>query len=124
MNKDAKKYYRDIKSVIPSGGHQEKRLIKDYKIRITELNEMKPDITYDELQQTFGTPIDIVTEYYEGADTVYIMQKIRTTRIIRFCIYCILILTLAGFAISASINIRLYHEIHQGIVTHEKTIIK
>ena len=85
---------------------------------------MKPDITYDELQQTFGTPIDIVTEYYEGADTVYIMQKIRTTRIIRFCIYCILILTLAGFAISASINIRLYHEIHQGIVTHEKTIIK
>ena len=124
MNKDAKKYYRDIKSVIPSGGHQEKRLIKDYKIRITELNEMKPDITYDELQQTFGTPIAIVTEYYEGADTGYIMQKIRTTRIIRFCIYCILILTLAGFAISASINIRLYHEIHQGIVTHEKTIIK
>ena len=42
MNKDAKKYYRDIKSVIPSGGHQEKRLIKDYKIRITELNEMNP----------------------------------------------------------------------------------
>ncbi|MFG6329885.1 MAG: hypothetical protein K1W06_10530 [Lachnospiraceae bacterium] len=124
MNKNCKKYYRDIKSVIPSGGQQERRLIKDYKIRITELNEMKPDITYDELQQNFGTPIDIVTEYYEGADTGYIMQKIHITRIMRFCIYFILIFTLAGFTISASINIRLYQEIHQGIVTHEKTIIK
>ncbi len=124
MNKNCKKYYRDIKSVIPSGGQQERRLIKDYKIRITELNEMKPDITYDELQQNFGTPIDIVTGYYEGADTGYIMQKIHITRIMRFCIYFILIFTLAGFTISASINIRLYQEIHQGIVTHEKTIIK
>ena len=59
-----------------------------------------------------------------GADTGYIMQKIHITRIMRFCIYFILIFTLAGFTISASINIRLYQEIHQGIVTHEKTIIK
>ncbi|MCX4326623.1 MAG: DUF6120 family protein [Lachnospiraceae bacterium] len=124
MNKNSKKYYRDIKSVIPSRGRQEKRLIKDYKIRITELNEIKPDITYDELQQNFGTPVDIVTGYYEGADTGYIMQKIRTTRIIRFCIYCILIFTLAGFTISAGTNIKLYKEIHNSIITHEKIIIE
>lgn len=124
MNKNSRKYYRDIKSVIPSGGRQERQLIKDYKIRITELNEINPDITYDELQQSLGTPVDIIAGYYEGADTGYIMQKIRTTRIIRFCIYCILIFTLASFTISASINIRLYQEIHRGIITYEKTIIK
>lgn len=124
MNKHSKKYYKDIKAVIPSGGKQEKRLIRDYKMRIMELNEIKPDITYDELQQNFGTPVNIVTEYYEGADTGYIMKKIRTTKTIRFCIYCILMFTLAGFTISAGINIKLYQEIHLGIVTHEKTIIK
>ena len=124
MNKNSKKYYRDIKSVIPSVGKQEKRLIKDYKLRIMELNEINPGITYDELLQNLGSPVNVITEYYEGADTGYIMKKIRTTKIIHFCLYCILFLTLTGFTISVSINIRLYQEIHQGIVTHEKTIIK
>lgn len=124
MNKNSKKYYRDIKAVIPSVGKQEKRLIKDYKLRIMELNEINPGITYDELLQNLGSPVNVITEYYEGADAGYIMKKIRTTKIIRFCLYCILFLTLTGFIISVSINIRLYQEIHQGIVTHEKTIIK
>ena len=124
MNKNSKKYYRDIKAVIPSVGKQEKRLIKDYKLRIMELNEINPGITYDKLLQNLGSPVNVITEYYEGADTGYIMKKIRTTKIIRFCLYCILFLTLTGFIISVSINIRLYQEIHQGIVTHEKTIIK
>ncbi len=124
MNKYSKKYYRDIKAVIPSGGNQENRLIQNYKIRIMELNELKSDISYDELQQNLGTPANIATEYYEGADTEYIIKKIRTTRIIRFCIYCILFLALTGFTVSVGINIKLYQEIHQGIVTHERTIIK
>ena len=96
MNKDSKRYYKDIKSVFPSRGQQEKRLIRDCKMRIIELGKLKPDITYDELQQHLGIPTDIVIQYYEGA----------------------------GFSISAGINIRLYQEIHQGVITHEKTIIK
>jgi len=124
MNKHSKKYFKDIKAIIPSRGKQEKRLIIDYKKRIIELNEIQPDITYDELQQNLGAPVDIVTEYYEGADTEYIMRQIRTTKTIRFCIYCILVLTLLGFLISAGANIKLYHEIHDRIITHEKIIIQ
>lgn len=124
MNKDSKRYYKDIKSVFPSRGQQEKRLIRDCKMRIIELGKLKPDITYDELQQHLGIPTDIVIQYYEGADIEYIMQNIHTARMIRFCIYCILIFILTGFSISAGINIRLYQEIHQGVITHEKTIIK
>lgn len=60
-------------------------------------------VNYDELQQSLGTPANIATEYYEGADTEYIIKKICTTRIIRFCIYCILFLTLAGFTVSVGI---------------------
>lgn len=76
MNKNSKKYYRDIKAVIPSVGKQEKRLIKDYKLRIMELNEINPGITYDELLQNLGSPVNVITEYYEGADTGYIMKKL------------------------------------------------
>lgn len=124
MNRNSKKYFRDIKTMIPSKGAQEKRLVRDYKTRIAELNEKNPNITYDELQQTLGTPVDIITSYYEGADTDYIIKSVRTTRIIRIGICCMLILTLSAFAVSAGINVRLYQDIHQGIVTHEKIVIE
>lgn len=124
MNKYAKKYYKDIKAVIPPGGEQEKRLICDYKLRILELNETNPHITYDELQQSLGTPDNIVTTYYEGADTEYIMKRVRATHTVRFCVCCMLILSLSAFAVSAGVNMRLYQEIHHGIITHEKVMIE
>ena len=72
MHKDSKRYYKDIKSVFPSRGQQEKRLIRDCKMRIIELGKLKPDITYDELQQHLGIPTDIVIQYYEGYIRKYI----------------------------------------------------
>lgn len=124
MNRHSKKYYKAIKAIIPSKGKQERRLIKDYKTRIIELNELQPDITYSELQEKLGTPVDIVTEYYDGADVEYIMKQIRTAKIIRFCIYCILTLALASAAVSVGVNIKLYQEIHGHSITHEKIIIE
>lgn len=124
MNQDSKQYFRDMKAMIPSRGKQERRLVRDYKTRILELNEKYPDITYEALQQTLGTPVDIITSYYEGADTDYIIKSVRTTRIIRIGICCMLILTLSAFAVSAGVNVKLYQEIHQGIITHEKIVIE
>ena len=110
MNQQSKRYYKDIKAIITSRGTQEKRLIKDYKLRILELNETKPDISYEELKEILGSPIDIITEYYEGADTEYIMKQLRITNAIRLSICCILVLTLIGFAISVGVNIKLYQD--------------
>lgn len=124
MNRYSKKYFRDIKAMMPFKGKQERRLVRDYKTRILELNEKNPDITYDELQETLGTPVDMITLYYEGADTDYIIKSVRTSHIIRIGICCMLVLTLAAFAVSASLNMRLYQEIHHGIVTHEKIVIE
>ncbi len=37
MNRIAKKYYRDLKLMIPIRGKQEKRLLQDVKLRLEEL---------------------------------------------------------------------------------------
>ncbi len=124
MNQDSKQYFRDMKAMIPSRGKQERRLVRDYKTRILELNEKYPDITYEALQQALGTPADMIASFYESADTEYIIKSVRTAHMIRFCICCMLIFTLSALAVSAGVNVRLYQEIHHGIVTHEKIIIE
>ena len=64
MNKIGKQYYREIKTIFPSKGKNERRLLKRYKSRITELCDANPDITYDAILQELGTPIDVITDYY------------------------------------------------------------
>ena len=123
MNKQSKRYYKDVKAMIPAMGRQEKRLLEDYKARIMELNESRPDISYEELQHTLGSPVDIISEYYEGADTDYIIRQVRNTQFIRYCIFCILVLILVGFSISVGINIKLYHDVQNVSVTRESTTL-
>ena len=47
MNKESRRYYGDIKSLIPSRGKYEKDLLKNYKQQIQELNISNSNITYN-----------------------------------------------------------------------------
>ena len=124
LNKDSKKYFREIKTIIPSRGKYEKRLLNTYKERISELNESRPDITYDELQKILGKPVEIINDYYENVDTVYLMKRLRTTKLVRMFLYVILFIALIGFALSVGINIKMYHDINSVIVNQKEIIIE
>lgn len=85
MNKESRRYYGDIKSLIPSRGKYEKELLKNYKQQIQELNISNSNITYNELQDIIGHPKDIVSSYYEYVDTDYLIKRLRASRNIRLC---------------------------------------
>ena len=124
LNKDSKKYFREIKTIIPSRGTYEKRLLNTYKERISELHESRPDITYEELQKILGKPVEIINDYYENVDTVYLMKRLRTTKLVRMFLYVILFITLIGFALSVGINIQMYYAINNTIVNQKEIIIE
>lgn len=123
-NRDSRKYFREIKAIIPSRGKYEKRLLNTYKERISELNDTKPDITYDELQKNLGNPIEIINDYYENVDTDYLIKRLRTTKLVRIFLYVILFIVLIGFALSVRINIEMYHNVDNAIVHQEEIIIE
>lgn len=124
MNRNSKKYYREIKTLIPSRGKYEKRLLKNYKERILELNKIQSDITYEELQKNLGTPTEIIHAYYENVDTTYLIKRLQITQTVRTCVYCILFVLLFSFCISLGLNLKTYHQASDSIITHEQTIIK
>lgn len=124
MNKSGKQYYREIKTIFPSKGKNERRLLKRYKSRITELCDTTPDITYDAILQELGTPIDVITDYYENVETEYLMKRLQTTKLIRHVIYIMLIVTLLLLIVSIAFNYKLYIDATHAIPTIQETIIK
>lgn len=124
MNKTSKKYYKNIKALIPCRGKYERTLLKNYKSQIMQFNKQKTDLEYCDLEERFGTTESIINAYYETVNTDKLIKKLQIAKLIRFGIYIILFLTLIGFSFSVWLNIKTYHDINSAIITHEKIIIK
>ena len=88
--KDSKKYFKDINKLFPVHSYKEKKYLNDLKEQIDEYD----DLSYHELEEQFGTPIDIVVAYYETIDTKYILKKIKIKHIISTI--CVLIMLLVA----------------------------
>lgn len=86
LDKEAKKYYKNIKKLFPLNGKNEKIFLLNLQEQIKEFCEDKTVITYDELIEEFGTPIDIVITYYQSIDSDYILKKINTKKIVKICL--------------------------------------
>ena len=91
--KDSKKYFKDINKLFPIHSTKEKKYLHDLKEQIDEYDEL----SYHELEEQFGTPIDIVVAYYETIDTKYILKKIRLKHIIStICVLILLLITITS----------------------------
>ena len=124
MNKNGKQYYREIKTIFPSMGKNERRLLKRYKVRITELCDANSNISYASIIKELGTPIDVITDYYENVETEYLMKRLQPTKLIRRLIYIMLIITLILLVVSIAFNYKLYIDATQAIPAMQETIIR
>ena len=102
-------YYRKLKTLIPIKGKYEKDFLNTILQNLESICSEQPAITYHELCNRIGTPKDIIIEYYENADTEYIIQKLRISSIIR----CIVISILLIAVVVASIELYSFHKLYK-----------
>lgn len=98
MNKDSKKYIRDLKLFLPIHSKKEKQLFSDIKSRLEELTADSLEVTYEQICDELGAPQEVVSEYFFNSDTEYLVKKLRFTQYIRrvFLIVVIAILIVTG----------------------------
>ena len=77
LTKGGSTYYRKLKILIPIKGKYEKDFLNTIFQNLESICSEQPGITYNELCTRIGTPKDIIIEYYENADTEYVIQKLR-----------------------------------------------
>lgn len=121
MNKAAKKYYRNLKLLMPIHGKHEKQLLNDIRLRLFELSETSSHLTYEQICKEMGNPQEFVAEYFSNSDSEYIIRKLRVSRYIRSLIICAIVVLLVITGIRSYYLHKLYLEVQDTIVT-EKTI--
>ena len=63
-----KKYIRRYKNCFPVYGKEEQQFLKRLRHQMEEYAQENPDVTYQQLEEWFGTPIDIVKSYYDSLE--------------------------------------------------------
>lgn len=118
--KDRNKYYRDVKKLFPVNGKKEKDYLKNIKEQIDEYD----DYTYEQLEQTFGTPIEVVTSYYQTINSAYLLKRINLKRIVNIAISIMIVLSITLWGFEMYRLNQLYEEVKTQIHGHYEEIIE
>lgn len=109
MNKISKKFYKDVYNLFPIHKKKEKNYLSKLKTQIEECESS----SYEELENLFGTPIDIVKAYYDTIDSQYLIKAVQMKKIIRYT--CV---TLITFALCISLwMIHIYNQAYNDFQT-------
>lgn len=123
MTKEAKRYYKEVKTLIPSKGKYEKSLLSGIGMRILELEGSPDDLTYDDFCNIIGTPQDVIFNYYETVDINYLIDRLRTTKIVRMCAYIALVVIIMCSTIFVGFSHTAYDKSTSEIVQEHNTRI-
>lgn len=87
MNRELKRYYRDILHLLPGNVKQKKQLMETLWESVSAYIEENPQVTIQEVQAHFGTPQQIAAAYLEEMSTPEVIKKIKTRKTV-ICIIC------------------------------------
>lgn len=124
MNQSARKYFKEIKLLIPSNTHADRVLIRDLKKRIIQLNIENHAISYDELIDQFGAPTDIAANYYAAADIPCLVKKLRRSQFTRFIIVVVILAALIFCTARIIYDARTYDRLKNSTVDHTQITIE
>ena len=93
----ANKYIQHCKSLFPVYGKLERTFLNRLKVQVNEHLDLFPDISYDELVKQFGSPREVVMEYYDNIEDDYLLSKIDLAKKVKKFLLFIAILFLIYF---------------------------
>ena len=122
MNKEQKRYLKEIKALMPVYGKYEKRFFRDIKDSISELES--ENITYEFLCKELGRPEDLIVNYYQEIDSTYLRKQLKRTRSIKAVVLIIVLLAVVISLCRLGFLYSLYLDGKDAIITHELVVIE
>ena len=119
-----RKYLRNCKRLFPVYGKRERQFIKKLRDRIQEHIDSSPNLTYEELVEQFGSPKDIVIEYYNTVDDDYLLRKTNLVKYLKIVLFSALAIVLIYYGTHFVLLYKSYQDVQDSIIIHEETIIE
>ena len=86
-NKVCKEYIREIKTVFPVKSKQEREYIKNLSNDIADFCEQEGITSKEELYNNYGSPIDVVSQYFSATGIPYVGQANTSKDLLRLYLF-------------------------------------
>ena len=98
MTKLCRQYMKEVKTLFPTMGKEEKTYVKNLEVSIEDCIEESHLDSMKELYDTFGTPADVLTSYLSSADTEYVSKLVKKKVYVKyfFIVSAIILLSITG----------------------------
>lgn len=73
-NKDMEWYFREVRSLLPGGFRQKRKLIAELQRNLSHFLEEAPDADYDAIVLRFGRPEQIAASYVEEMEPQEVLR--------------------------------------------------
>lgn len=123
MKKETKRYLRDTRLAFPVFRKDEKRFFSDFKDTISEYESQHPECSKEELIDAYGTPKEVVTEYFCNMDPENYMTLMKRSHYLKIITVTALILLLVSFLIETALTIQAQKMFRENMIDKEQTII-
>lgn len=123
-NDDPKHYFKEIKSLFPTFGENEKKYLESFKTDVEECTDTLHDLTYLQLVSQFGDPNVIVSEYLAEADPEYLKKRIRVSKHVRVMAVVVIVAVIAASLIWAAVLNKLYAEAKAAMLSVKEITIE
>lgn len=120
MMKDSKKYYKNVKKLMPIYGKREKEFLNSLEER---LNLLK-DCDYNNIVEELGEPKDMISTYYQNVDNDDLLEKVSIRRFIKVSIVILLVVVSAFCCYRAYIFQKEYDEIKNSMDGYFEEVIE
>ena len=83
MSKEIKKYLKEIKLLLPAFNKDEKKFLRDLTERIEDYLDENPNATMQDIENQFGTPMEIAQSYMSSLDLDVLLKRLSISRFVR-----------------------------------------
>lgn len=124
VNKEIKRYLKEIKNLLPVYGKKEKAFVMMIKTSILETYGTESTVGYDMICSEFGSPKEIVISYFAEVDDDELYKRVRFSRVVKIAAVCIVLIVAATAVFKSILLYDSYKKSVDAIITQEVTVIE
>ncbi len=124
LDQKINQYFEQIQILLPTFSKSTGKYLKDLKNSVEDYCKKNPNISMEDIINTFGTPQDIVCNYIDCMDAEQLIQQISINKLVKRAIIIFIFLVTIGCMVFSVTIYCAYLYSKNTVITSEETIIE
>ena len=118
-----KQYLRNVRSSFPVFRKNERRFFDECKLAVGEYESLYPECSMNDLDKRFGTPKDIVIDYFNNMDSEKYLSTMRKSLYIKISIITAFVLFIIFFFLQTYLLFQARNTFEESMIKVEEITI-